>query len=63
MTDEYASYPGAAQPFHESGRYTLRGPSCASNATHARCTYRSRLPPDAWRYHLGFRIVVGQPIA
>ncbi|MFL5805007.1 MAG: SUMF1/EgtB/PvdO family nonheme iron enzyme [Roseiflexaceae bacterium] len=63
MTDEYASYPGAAQPFHEAGRYTLRGSSCASNATHARCTYRSRLPPDAWRYHLGFRIVVGQPIA
>jgi formylglycine-generating enzyme required for sulfatase activity len=61
--DQYTSYPGAAQPFHEAGRYTLRGSSCASNPTHARCTYRSRLPPDAWRYHLGFRIVIGQPLA
>lgn len=60
--DQYTSYPGAAQPFHEAGRYTLRGSSCVSNPTHARCTYRSRLPPDAWRYHLGFRIVIGQPL-
>jgi iron(II)-dependent oxidoreductase len=58
---EYASYPGAAQ-FHEAGRYTLRGSSCASNPTHTRCTYRSRLPANYWRYHLGFRIVLGRPI-
>jgi formylglycine-generating enzyme required for sulfatase activity len=56
-SSEYASYPGAA-PFHETGRYTLRGSSCASNPTHARCTYRSRLPAGYWRYHLGFRIVL-----
>ncbi|HEX5691171.1 MAG TPA: formylglycine-generating enzyme family protein, partial [Roseiflexaceae bacterium] len=59
---EYASYLGATPPFHERGRYTLRGSSCASNHTHARCTYRSRLPPDFWRYHLGFRVVLGQPL-
>jgi formylglycine-generating enzyme required for sulfatase activity len=59
---EYASYPGAAQ-FHEAGRYTLRGSSCASNPTHTRCTYRSRLPANYWRYHLGFRIVLGLPIS
>jgi formylglycine-generating enzyme required for sulfatase activity len=58
----YASYPGAAAAFHEVGSYTLRGSSCASNPTHARCTYRSRLPAGYWRYHLGFRIVVGQPL-
>jgi formylglycine-generating enzyme required for sulfatase activity len=62
MIDQYTSYPGATQPFYEAGRYTLRGSSCASHHTHARCTYRSRLPPDVWRYHLGFRIVLGQPI-
>ena len=58
---EYTSYPGAAQ-FHEAGRYTLRGSSCASNPTHTRCTYRSRLPANYWRYHLGFRLVLGPPI-
>ena len=60
---EYASYPGALAPFHEGGSYTLRGSSCASLPTHARCTYRSRLPADYWRYHLGFRIVLGRPLA
>jgi formylglycine-generating enzyme required for sulfatase activity len=60
---EYASYPGASTPFREAGRYVLRGSSCASNPTHARCTYRSRLPAGYWRYHLGFRIVLGQPLA
>jgi formylglycine-generating enzyme required for sulfatase activity len=58
---EYASYPGAA-PFHEAGRYALRGSSCASNPTHTRCTYRSRLPANYWRYHLGFRIVLGPSV-
>ncbi|MFN8505160.1 SUMF1/EgtB/PvdO family nonheme iron enzyme [Kouleothrix sp.] len=56
----YASYPGAARPFCEAEVYTLRGSSCATNPTHARCTYRSRLPPSYWRNHLGFRVVVAQ---
>jgi len=60
---EYASYPGALAPFHESGAYTLRGSSCASLPTNARSTYRSRLPANFWRYHLGFRIVLGRPLA
>jgi len=55
----YASYAGAALVFNEIGSYTLRGSSCASTPTHARCTYRSRLPISYWRYHLGFRIVIG----
>ncbi len=55
----YASYPGVVEPFHEPGAYSLRGSSCVTNAKHARCTYRSRLPPSYWRHHLGFRIVVG----
>ncbi|KAB8142126.1 SUMF1/EgtB/PvdO family nonheme iron enzyme [Chloroflexia bacterium SDU3-3] len=59
---EYASYPGALASFHEAGSYTLRGSSCASLPTHARCTYRSRLPVDYWRYHLGFRVVLGLPL-
>lgn len=59
---EYASYPGALAPFYENGSYTLRGSSCASLSTNARCTYRSRLSADYWRYHLGFRIVVGVPL-
>jgi len=58
----YASYPGAALVFSEAGSYTLRGSSCASTPTHARCTYRSRLPISYWRYHLGFRIVIGRPL-
>jgi formylglycine-generating enzyme required for sulfatase activity len=58
----YASYPGAALVFSEAGSYTLRGSSCASTPTHVRCTYRSRLPISYWRYHLGFRIVIGQPL-
>jgi gamma-glutamyl hercynylcysteine S-oxide synthase len=58
----YASYPGAALFFKELGSYTLRGSSCASTSTHARCTYRSRLPISYWRYHLGFRIVIGPPL-
>jgi len=59
----YGSYPGAPKSFHELGSYTLRGSSCVSNPTHARCTYRSRLPAGYWRYHLGFRIVIGRPPA
>jgi gamma-glutamyl hercynylcysteine S-oxide synthase len=60
---EYASYPGAAAPFHEVGSYTLRGSSCASLPSNTRCTFRSRLPTNYWRYHLGFRIVVARSSA
>jgi formylglycine-generating enzyme required for sulfatase activity len=62
MASEYRSYPGSTSPFHEAGRYTLRGSSCASTPIHARCTYRSRLPASYWRYHIGFRIVLGPPL-
>lgn len=58
----YQSYPGAPLPFCEEGSYTLRGSSCASLPVHTRATYRSRLPAHYWRYHLGFRIVVGRPL-
>lgn len=58
----YRSYPGAAAPFEEPGSYTLRGSSCVSLATHARCTFRSRLVSTYWRYHLGFRIVIARPL-
>ncbi|NOK58002.1 MAG: hypothetical protein GFH27_549287n306 [Chloroflexi bacterium AL-W] len=58
----YQSYPGAPLPFCEEGSYTLRGSSCASLPIHTRSTYRSRLPAHYWRYHLGFRIVVGRPL-
>jgi formylglycine-generating enzyme required for sulfatase activity len=44
--------------------YVLRGSSCVSLSTNARATYRgSRLPPHYWRYHLGFRIVLGRPFS
>jgi iron(II)-dependent oxidoreductase len=58
----YRSYPGAAVPFEEPGSYTLRGSSCVSLPTHARCTFRSRLVASYWRYHLGFRIVLARPL-
>jgi formylglycine-generating enzyme required for sulfatase activity len=58
----YLSYPGARQPFHTSAHYVLRGSSCVSLPTNARATYRgSHLPPHYWRYHLGFRVVIGRP--
>ncbi len=59
---EYAGYPGTAALFHEPGSYALRGASCVSLPSHARCTYRSRLPALSWRYHLGFRVVLGRPL-
>jgi iron(II)-dependent oxidoreductase len=62
MANEYASYPGAHTQFHEEGSYTLRGLSCISLPSNARCTYRSRLPASYWRYHLGFRIVIARPL-
>ena len=58
----YSNYPGAALKFHDPGMYTLRGSSCESLPKHARCTYRSRLPADYWRYHLGFRIALARPL-
>src|SRR5262249_41354527 len=48
---QYRSYPGAAVRFHEPASYVLRGSSCISLPKQARCTYRSRLPADYWRYH------------
>ena len=62
MANEYANYPGAHTQFHEEGSYTLRGLSCISLPSNARCTYRSRLPASYWRYHLGFRIVIARPL-
>ncbi|HJZ50337.1 MAG TPA: SUMF1/EgtB/PvdO family nonheme iron enzyme, partial [Roseiflexaceae bacterium] len=61
MASQYRSYPGAAVRFHEPASYVLRGSSCISLPKQARCTYRSRLPADYWRYHLGFRIVIARP--
>lgn len=44
--------------------YILRGSSFNSTTAHARATYRgSHLPPDYWRYNIGFRIVIARPIA
>lgn len=60
---QYTSYPGAARPFLQQHHYVLRGHSCVSLANQARITYRSsHLPPHYWRYHLGFRIVIGPPL-
>ncbi|HWQ13669.1 MAG TPA: SUMF1/EgtB/PvdO family nonheme iron enzyme [Roseiflexaceae bacterium] len=59
---EYASYPGGT-PQRRKGYYVLRGSSCVSLPTNARATYRgSHLPPHYWRYHLGFRLVIGRPL-
>jgi formylglycine-generating enzyme required for sulfatase activity len=58
----YVSYPRSAAPFAEPQHYVLRGGSCALRPTHLRCSFRCRLPPHAWRYHLGFRIVVAEPL-
>jgi toxoflavin biosynthesis protein ToxD len=54
----YTHYPGAAAPFTEPDRWVIRGGSCVLRPTHLCCSFRCRLPPQAWRYHLGFRIVV-----
>jgi formylglycine-generating enzyme required for sulfatase activity len=58
----YMSYPGARKPFVEPNHYVIRGGSCTLRPTHLRCSYRCRLPPYSWRYHLGFRVVVGTPL-
>jgi gamma-glutamyl hercynylcysteine S-oxide synthase len=60
--DEYRSYPGAPRPFYEPNTYVLRGSSCQSLASNARCTYRNRLPPSYWRNHIGFRIAIGAAV-
>jgi gamma-glutamyl hercynylcysteine S-oxide synthase len=60
--NEYASYPGAPLPFYEPAKYVLRGASCQSLASNARNSFRNRLPPDYWRHHLGFRIVIAPPL-
>lgn len=54
----YASYPGLRLPFHQPHTYVLRGGSWVLAPRQLRCTYRCALPPHAWRYHLGFRIVI-----
>ncbi len=60
---EYASYPGAPVPFLQRQSYVLRGSSFNSTAINARASYRgSHLPPQYWRYNLGFRIVIGRPL-
>jgi formylglycine-generating enzyme required for sulfatase activity len=58
----YASYIGSDTPIASPNHYVIRGGSCALLPTHLRCSYRCRLPPYAWRYHLGFRIVVAAPL-
>lgn len=60
---EYASYPGAPMPFLQRQSYVLRGSSFNSTAANARASYRgSHLPPQYWRYNLGFRIIIGRPL-
>lgn len=52
--------PSPAQRRH----YVLRGSSFNSTTAHARTTYRgSHLPPDYWRYNIGFRIVIARTVA
>lgn len=58
----YASYADSDTPFVEPNHYVIRGGSCALKPTHLRCSYRCRLPPYSWRYHLGFRVVVAAPL-
>lgn len=57
---ESSGTPSSAQRRH----YVLRGSSFNSTTAHARSTYRgSHLPPDYWRYNIGFRIVIARPVA
>ncbi|PMP76495.1 MAG: hypothetical protein C0183_18410, partial [Roseiflexus castenholzii] len=57
----YGDPSGAPMQRHH---YVLRGSSFNSTTAHARATYRgSHLPPDYWRYNIGFRIVIARPIA
>ncbi|MGQ9829139.1 MAG: formylglycine-generating enzyme family protein [Roseiflexus sp.] len=44
--------------------YILRGSSFNSTTAHARATYRgSHLPPDYWRYNIGFRVVIARTLS
>jgi formylglycine-generating enzyme required for sulfatase activity len=56
--------PSGAPSSEQRRHYILRGSSFNSTTAHARATYRgSHLPPDYWRYNIGFRIVIARPIA
>lgn len=56
--------PSGAPLSEQRRHYILRGSSFNSATTHARATYRgSHLPPDYWRYNIGFRIVIARPLA
>ena len=56
--------PSGATGSEKRRHYILRGSSFNSTTAHARATYRgSHLPPDYWRYNIGFRIVIARPIA
>jgi iron(II)-dependent oxidoreductase len=56
--------PSSATGSEKRRHYILRGSSFNSTTAHARATYRgSHLPPDYWRYNIGFRIVIARPIA
>ncbi|MDW8232332.1 MAG: SUMF1/EgtB/PvdO family nonheme iron enzyme [Roseiflexaceae bacterium] len=58
------SAPSGALSSEPRCHYILRGSSFNSTTAHARATYRgSHLPPDYWRYNIGFRIVIARPLA
>lgn len=59
-----AADPSGASSSEQRRHYILRGSSFNSTTAHARATYRgSHLPPDYWRYNIGFRIVIARPLA
>lgn len=61
---EYSSRAGGAGATPQRPSYVLRGSSFNSNDANARATYRgSHLPPEYWRYNIGFRIVIARPLA
>jgi formylglycine-generating enzyme required for sulfatase activity len=56
--------PSGATGSEKRRHYILRGSSFNSTTAHARATYRgSHLPPDYWRYNIGFRIVIARPLS
>lgn len=59
-----AADPSGASLSERRRHYILRGSSFNSTNAHARATYRgSHLPPEYWRYNIGFRIVIARPLA